>query len=193
MNFLIRCENAAIVLYFALPKVIVNRGPSEPSQRSMIRTITCEITPDSAHFCNSSSLHSPQLVDFADARAFLSRPYRQNRDPAQHHPELPTVVLPAAASGSGHASPVDPVFTSLCCKLVSDQFSIRFGSDSLGQRFPKLYSSRPNSRTKHAGAEPSTLETAPRILSRDALLKGAGRSGTRLFLITPSDRSRVLT
>src|SRR5437667_12629453 len=136
---------------FALPKVIVNRGPSELSQRSMIRTITCEITPDSAHFCNSSSLHSPQLVDFATARAFLSRPYRQNRDPAQHHPELPTVVLPAAASGSGHASPVDPVFTSLCCKLVSDQFSIRFGSDSLGQRFPKLYCSRPNSRT-------STLE-----------------------------------
>ena len=43
------------------------------------------------------------------------------------------------------------LFTSLCCKLVSDQFSIRFGNASLGQKFPKLYSSRPNSRT-------STLE-----------------------------------
>src|ERR1019366_1001301 len=35
---------------------------------------------------------------------------------------------PTAANNSGHVSPaVPPVFTSRCCKLVSDQFSIRWG------------------------------------------------------------------
>jgi hypothetical protein len=31
-----------------------------------------------------------------------------------------------------------PVFTKRCCKLVSDQLSIRFGSTSRSDRIPRL-------------------------------------------------------
>ncbi len=39
-----------------------------------------------------------------------------------------------------------PVFTNRCCKLVSDQFSIFFGSTSRRHRFPRLYASTLNQR-----------------------------------------------
>jgi hypothetical protein len=35
-----------------------------------------------------------------------------------------------------------PVFTSHCCKLVSDHFSIFFGNTNRLQRFPKLQAIR---------------------------------------------------
>jgi len=47
---------------------------------------------------------------------------------------------PAAASSSEPCfTNRPPVFTSRCCKLVSDQFSIRWGNASRRHRLPRLY------------------------------------------------------
>jgi hypothetical protein len=79
------------------------------------------------------------------AESALPRGNGQRLDPPYHGSKQPSRQVTLGqqqpiVTGVLHQSP--PVFTSLCCKLVSDQFPIRRGSASRRHRFPRCTRSR---------------------------------------------------
>jgi hypothetical protein len=110
--------------------------PSTPAQP--------KIAPFVAYFCNTSPYPNPAVDRFhccpGHQLSIPSVAVAPRSGPASLRTAADSDVLPPAeASGSGHVSPAaPPVFTSRCCKLVSDQFSILCGSASRRHRFPKL-------------------------------------------------------
>lgn len=52
-----------------------------------------------------------------------------------------------------------PLFTNGWCRLVSDQFSIRFGSSSRGHEFPKIAGDQAEKEPHLVGPEQVTTKT----------------------------------
>jgi hypothetical protein len=116
---------------------IVKRFSSGAPQQSEIRTSTAENCPIFRHFCNTYPSAHPFSPDSAADSATLSlsipsAPVAVRSGPASPRTAAGSDVLPPAIARSNvHVAPaVLRSSPARCCRLVSDQFSIRFGNAS---------------------------------------------------------------
>jgi len=120
----------------------------EYSRRSSVRTSTAQIAAFVPAFTTPLPDPNP-LIDEFRCRLDHDPPIPSVSVAARSGPASPRtaaesdVLPPALASSNAHVFTSRPlVFTSRCCKLVSDQLSIRLGNGSRRHKLPKLYASR---------------------------------------------------